>query len=310
MKNKFNYDVVIVGGGISGAYLSHKLKSQGIKTVILEKSNTLGGRLSTKPVGSNLADYGCQYLNPKTIELKNLIETLEKKSLLYTIEIETGKQVYISPYGMNKIPQYLALGTPVIINELVKSIVPYKENSLTVITESLSLNTRCIVLTMPIAQVSTLLENSNIIINSLPKSYYEEFFTVTFLSEKSKHDKIIDRSKDLPWICNNTLKGLQNKENIFTVNFSDKISKELVRLSKEERVKKIKGSLYSNGFESINKISSHFWKYAYTSSQKNIDYIYDRKSNIGVCGDSFSVGQVDGAIKSSELIYKEIISLL
>ena len=87
MKNKFNYDVVIVGGGISGAYLSHKLKSQGIKTVILEKSNTLGGRLSTKPVGSNLADYGCQYLNPKTIELKNLIETLEKKSLLYTIEI-------------------------------------------------------------------------------------------------------------------------------------------------------------------------------------------------------------------------------
>ena len=308
--NKFNFDIVIVGGGISGSYLAHKFTLKGLKTIILEKSNKLGGRLSTKSVGSNLADYGCQYLNPYTKELKKLVKLLEQKSLLHAVEIEPGKYVYVSSYGMNKIPQYLALGVPVITNELVKQIILRENRSCKVITKSLSLNTKLVVLTMPIKQVSSLLENSNIMIDSLPKSRYKNFYTSTFISRISQYKNIVNLNQDMPWICNNTLKGLRNKEVVYTVNFSDKISEDLAPLSSSDRKIKIKEILHNHEFTDVNHISSHYWKYAYNREQKNRNYIFDKKRNIGICGDSFSVGRVDGAVKSSELIFRKIISSL
>ena len=45
-----------------------------------------------KPVGSGMADYGCQYISPKSEELISLVSLLEKKSLL--------KKIKISPKNM------------------------------------------------------------------------------------------------------------------------------------------------------------------------------------------------------------------
>ena len=81
------HDVIIVGGGISGSYLAFKLKEEFQDILIIEKSKVLGGRLCTKPVGYGMADYGCQYINPKSKELISLVHLLKKKSLLKKIEI-------------------------------------------------------------------------------------------------------------------------------------------------------------------------------------------------------------------------------
>ena len=67
-----NFDVIIVGAGLSGSYLAKKINELGLNALIIEKSKSIGGRFSTKPVGRGLADYGCQYLKPKTKELSNL----------------------------------------------------------------------------------------------------------------------------------------------------------------------------------------------------------------------------------------------
>ena len=73
-----NFDVIIVGAGLSGSYLANKIKELGLNTLIIEKSKGIGGRFSTKPVGGSIADYGCQYLKPKTKELSELIQSLKK----------------------------------------------------------------------------------------------------------------------------------------------------------------------------------------------------------------------------------------
>ena len=44
-KTLSNPDVVIVGAGVAGLYMLHKLNSMGLKTVVLEKSDELGGCL-------------------------------------------------------------------------------------------------------------------------------------------------------------------------------------------------------------------------------------------------------------------------
>ena len=41
------YDYIIIGGGISGLYLTYKLMNSGKDILLLESSGRLGGRIST-----------------------------------------------------------------------------------------------------------------------------------------------------------------------------------------------------------------------------------------------------------------------
>ena len=60
------YNVIIIGAGLSGSFIAREVNRSGFKTLLIEKSTTIGGRLSTKSVGEGIADYGCQYLSPKS----------------------------------------------------------------------------------------------------------------------------------------------------------------------------------------------------------------------------------------------------
>ena len=77
----------------------------------------------------------------------------------------------------------------------------------------------------------------------------------------------------------------------------------------DERCKIIKNRLMNSFFEDVSHISVHFWKYAFTENQNHDNFYFDRKINIGICGDNFSVGKVDGAVKSASLLAKKIIKI-
>ena len=107
---------------------------------------------------------------------------------------------------MNKIPQYLSLGVPSIINSNVNKIT--RKNGIWEVKVGLfSYFTKRIVLTMPIKQVSSLIEKSLLERYTLPKSNYEKFYTATFLASSAYSKDIFDSSESLSWICNNKLKG-------------------------------------------------------------------------------------------------------
>ena len=42
-----NYDIVIVGGGISGLFLAYKLCDTDLNILLIEKGKSLGGRIVT-----------------------------------------------------------------------------------------------------------------------------------------------------------------------------------------------------------------------------------------------------------------------
>ena len=140
----------------------------------------------------------------------------------------------------------------------------------------------------------------------LPLVKYIEFLTATFQGKRGK--KIFDHSKLLPWICNNRLKGLQNCSDVFIVNFFTQMSLELQNLNEKERLTKSKQLLMDEGFKDVKNLNLHYWKYAYTSNQNNTDHVFNKDMNLGVCGDSFSIGKVDGAIKSSNKVCQKILS--
>ena len=71
--------VIIIGSGIAGISSSLKLKSYGINSIILDKGNFIGGRISTREVkigsSSSYFFHGAQFFTAKTKEFKKIIST-------------------------------------------------------------------------------------------------------------------------------------------------------------------------------------------------------------------------------------------
>ena len=69
--------VIIIGSGIAGISSSLKLKSYGINSIILDKGNFIGGRISTREVkigsSSSYFFHGAQFFTAKTKEFKKII---------------------------------------------------------------------------------------------------------------------------------------------------------------------------------------------------------------------------------------------
>ena len=300
-----NFDVIIVGAGLSGSYLARKVNELGLNTLIIEKSKGIGGRFSTKPVGSGLADYGCQYLKPKTKELSELIQSLKNKNLIKKSNILQDDEAFIAPYGMNKIPQYLSLGVSTLLNQKVSSIKK-TSNNWEIKTNSFLLKSKILVLTMPINQVSELLKVSDVPIANLPTANYKSFYTITFQAVDNINSKTMRKNDFAPWICNNSLKGLSTGQNIFTVNINEAFSNTLLNIEDNKKHELIKIHLKKSGFKNFSFYNLHYWKYAFTEGQNNITNYFNEDNMLALCGDSFSVGQADGAVVSAQKTFEQI----
>tara|TARA_Y100001934_G_scaffold55055_1_gene67869 strand:- start:282 stop:1205 length:924 start_codon:yes stop_codon:yes gene_type:complete len=303
------FDVIIVGAGISGTFMSSLLKQQQKSVLIIEKSGGIGGRFSTKPINSEIVDYGCQYLNPKTEVFHNLINNLRDLGLISEVNLDADKSVFISHFGMNKIPQYLARKTSVITNTMVKKI-KRNINRWEVITDTGNFSSTSVVLTMPLHQAETLLQKSEIENFKLPIVNYLDFHTCTFISNNHGIDDIIIKNESFPWICNNSKKGLRNSSDVFTVNVNRAISQGIKNLSSYDKSQTIKKLLYDFGFANITGLNIHYWRYAFSNNQNNPDYLFDEDIGLGICGDSFSIGKVDGAIKSAVKLSSKLFNFL
>ena len=303
------FDVIIVGAGLSGTFMSSLLREKRKNVLVLEKSSGIGGRLSTKPIGSQIVDYGCQYISPKTDISVNLSIKLENLGLLSKINLDTNKRVFIAPFGMNKIPQYFSRNIRVLSKTLVKRI-SYKKNGWKVFTDAGTFSSSSVVLTMPIAQVETLLRNSSVEIFNLPKVDYLDFHTCTFTSDKHRIVDVSSNDEFFPWICNNSKKGLRNTVDVFTANVNKDITQRLKNLSPEQKLEIVEELLNSSGFENVKGLNVHYWRYAFADNQDNPDYFFDKSTGLGVCGDSFSVGKVDGAVKSAKLLCIQLVNYL
>ena len=300
-----NFDVIIVGAGLSGSYLAKKIKELGLNALIIEKSKVIGGRFSTKPVGRGIADYGCQYLKPKTKELSELIQSLKNKNIIKKSNILQDDEAFIAPYGMNKIPQYLSLGVSTLLNQKVSSIKK-TSNHWEIKTNSFFLKSRILVLTMPINQVSELLKVSDLVITDLPTAAYKSFYTITFQNMDTIGSKPVLKNDFSPWICNNLLKGLSIDQNSFTVNVNEKLSNTLLNIEDDKKHELIKRHLKESGFKNLSFYNLHYWRYAFTEGQNNIANYFNEDNMLALCGDSFSVGQADGAVVSAQKTFEQI----
>lgn len=104
----FKEEVMIIGGGISGLYLAHKLRNNKTEFRLFEGSNSFGGRIKSYAG----ADYGASLLSVNDKNVKLLLQELSLRTKAL------DKEFLYLPEGMQALPDALI--------ERVIGLIPYR----------------------------------------------------------------------------------------------------------------------------------------------------------------------------------------
>ncbi len=93
--NSKSYDVIVVGAGISGLGAALKLQDTGMKVLVLEKENRVGGRVSTDRIDDFVIDGGATLFGGRFKHMKGLMKRLHLEEYAeevdFSFELHDGK---------------------------------------------------------------------------------------------------------------------------------------------------------------------------------------------------------------------------
>ena len=74
--SNYNYDIIIIGGGISGVFLTYKLAETGLKIILFETESKLGGRINTIKENNIQFEAGAAIIHISHSKILTLIDEL------------------------------------------------------------------------------------------------------------------------------------------------------------------------------------------------------------------------------------------
>ena len=125
--------VIIIGSGIAGISSSLKLKSYGINSIILDKGNFIGGRISTREVkigsSSSYFFHGAQFFTTKDSEFNELVQTGAKNKEIAIFNHPQKGPVYVGNPVFNSFISTLVSPFNIVQNALVTKIKKTKSSA-------------------------------------------------------------------------------------------------------------------------------------------------------------------------------------
>ncbi|WP_163527565.1 NAD(P)/FAD-dependent oxidoreductase [Halobacillus ihumii] len=115
------YDVAIIGAGLSGIVAARKLKQAGASVLLLEKEQTVGGRLATSITAEGKADIGAQFFTVRTEELQQEVEGWLEKGWVKRWFGEDYPR-YTSVDGMSSLACRLAEGMDCVTSTMITAV--------------------------------------------------------------------------------------------------------------------------------------------------------------------------------------------
>lgn len=181
MNHEFKKNVVIIGGGICGLIAANILQNKGVKVTILDKGRGIGGRLATRRIRhsdsiTGVFDYGMQFFTVSDPTVQKWVDQWLAEGIIqqWSNEYSDGETLCYRGCESNRsLAKYLAKNLDIHLQTRAIAIKNL-ESGWRVETES----GQCfygdsIILTSPIPQSLTLLQNSGVVLPSLIKSRLE-----------------------------------------------------------------------------------------------------------------------------------------
>ena len=317
-------DFCVLGSGIAGSTIANLL-SKKYSVHVFDKARGPGGRSSNKRFKNNLSfDHGVQYISPKSKLFIKYIQKLYRNKILkswddnhldFTFEKKPFSTKYIGRKANNDLVKYNLKNIKQSFASPIEKI-DFKKYFWEITLKNKSKHQfKSLIITCPFPQLKKLAKNflDKNILNL--KVQMQPNITVMLALKNQKNLPIssIKFNDDiLAWAANeNSKKRFKSKINLWTLQATLKWSKKTINKYKNDKSimkQLIARFIKLTGFEK-NKIifkRIHGWKYSYNYEKTPFLSIWDKKNNLGICGDWFNGPKVENAWLSANDLARKI----
>ncbi len=317
-------DFCILGSGISGSTIANLL-SKKYSVHVFDKARGPGGRSSNKRFRKNLSfDHGVQYISPKTKLFTKYIKKLYKKKILkswdenhldFTFEKKSLSTKYIGRIANNDLVKYNLKNIKKSFASPIEKINFNKFYWEITLRDKSKHQFKSLVITCPFPQLKKLAKNyldksiKNLNVQMQPN------ITVMVALKNYKDIPIssIKFNDDiLAWAANeNSKKRFKSNINLWTLQATLKWSKKAInkyKINKSIMNQLIMRFIKLTGVEKNRIIFKkiHGWKYSYNYEKTPYLSIWNKKINLGICGDWFNGPKVENAWLSANDLARKI----
>jgi predicted NAD/FAD-dependent oxidoreductase len=317
-------DFCVLGSGIAGSTIANLL-SKKYSVHVFDKARGPGGRSSNKRFKNDLSfDHGVQYISPKSKPFIKYIHKLYKNKILkswddnhldFTFEKKPFSKKYIGRKANNDLVKYNLKNIKQSFASPIEKI-DFKKYFWEITLKNKSKHQfKSLIITCPFPQLKKLAKNfldKNVL---KLKVQMQPNITVMLALKNQKNLPIssIKFNDDiLAWAANeNSKKRFKSKINLWTLQATLKWSKKTINKYKNDNLimsELITRFIKLTGFEK-NKIifkRIHGWKYSYNYEKTPYLSIWNKKINLGICGDWFNGPKVENAWLSANDLARKI----
>ena len=305
--------VIIIGSGIAGISSSLKLKSYGMNSIILDKGNFIGGRISTREVKTNSNSsfffHGAQFFTAKTNGFKKII----RKGI---------KEEYIKEFGNYNPKRYrgnktmrdflLNLSKELHIQQKVKiTAIKPNNNRINVLDDKTKkwISYDGVISTLPAPQNYQLLNEFPSLQKTLKTGSYHACIALMFSFDEipfhlKTHYDFYKKPGILSWMAEGS------NQNVWTAHTNEEFSDLNYNKDKIFLKEKIMSSIKKFFFKSKIKFHSlHIWRYAKVEN-KCFGPQIDPEYPVAIAGDFLEGPNVEAAFisgyKAADLIFDRL----
>ena len=317
-------DFCILGSGIAGSTIANLL-SKKHSVHVFDKARGPGGRSSNKRFKNNLSfDHGVQYISPKSNLFIKYIQKLHKNKILkiwddnhldFTFEKKSFSIKYIGRKANNDLVKYNLKNIDQSFDSPIEKI-DFKKYFWEITLKNKSKHQfKSLIITCPFPQLKKLAK-SYLGKNILKMKVQMQPNITVMLALKNQKTLPISSIKFnddiLAWAANeNSKKRFKSSINLWTLQATLKWSKKTINSYKTNKsiIKQLIARFIKlTGFRK-NKIifkRIHGWKYSYNYEKTPYLSIWNKKINLGVCGDWLNGPKVESAWLSANDLAKKI----
>ena len=317
-------DFCVLGSGIAGSTIANLL-SKKYSVHVFDKARGPGGRSSNKRFKNNLSfDHGVQYISPKSKPFIKYVHKLYKNKILkswdddhldFTFEKKPFSTKYIGRKANNDLVKYNLKNIKQSFASPIEKI-DFKKYFWEITLKNKSKHQfKSLIITCPFPQLKKLAKDyldKNIL---KLKVQMQPNITVMLALKNQKTLPISSIKFDddiLAWAANeNSKKRFKSNINLWTLQATLNWSKRTINKYKTDRSimnQLITRFMKLTGFEK-NKIifkKIHGWKYSYNYEKTPYLSIWNKKINLGVCGDWLNGPKVENAWLSANDLARKI----
>ena len=316
-------DFCVLGSGVAGSTIANHL-SKKYSVHVFDKARGPGGRSSNKRFKKNLSfDHGVQYISPKSKPFIKYINKLYKNKILkswddnhldFTFEKKPFSTKYIGRKANNDLVKYNLKNIKQSFAAPIEKIDFKKYFWEITLKDKSKYQFKSLIVTCPFPQLKRLAKKylHKKILKLKVQMQPNITVMIAFKNQKKLPISSIKFNDDvLAWAANeNSKKRFKSNINLWTLQATLKWSKKTINKYKNDKSimnQVIKRFIKLTGFEK-NKIifkRIHGWKYSYNYEKTPYLSIWNKKINLGICGDWLSGPKVENAwLSASDLARK------